>query len=131
MIVIDASAVIEMLIEGPKASLVKALYMSEQSHAPDLISFEVLSGIRGNIRGGKLTPQQAQVAMLDFEDIEANLELWPLLDVMTEQAIAMRENVSAYDACYATLAKIFPCALVTADAKLGRAVEDIVDVIVV
>lgn len=131
MIVIDSSAVIEMLLDTPKAPMVKGLYMAEQSHAPDLISFEVLSGIRGNLRGRKLTPQEAEIAMLDFEDVEANLELWPLLDVMTERAIAMRDNVSAYDVTYVTLAQIFPCPLVTADAKLGRAVEDLIDVIVV
>jgi predicted nucleic acid-binding protein len=131
MIVIDSSAVIEMLIDSPKAPMVKGLYMAEQSHAPELISFEVLSGIRGNLRGHKLTWQEAEVAMLDFEDVEANLELWPLLDVMTEHAIQLRENVSSYDATYVTLAKILPCPLVTADAKLGRAVDNLIDVIVV
>jgi len=120
-----------MLIGTPKAFQVKALYMAEQSHAPELISYEVLSGIRGNVRGHKLTLEEGEVAMRDFEDVEANLELWPLLEVMTERAIQLRENISAYDATYVALAEIMPCPLVTADAKLARAVADRIDVIVV
>jgi predicted nucleic acid-binding protein len=131
VIVLDSSAVVEMLIGTPKALEVKALYMAEQSHAPELISYEVLSGIRGNVGAHKLTPKEGEVAMRDFEDVAANLELWPLLEVMTERAIQLSENVSPYDATYVALAEIMPCPLVTADAKLARAVDDLIDVIVV
>jgi predicted nucleic acid-binding protein len=50
---------------------------------------------------------------------------------MTERAIELRENVSAYDANYVALAEILKCPLVTADARLGRAVADLIDVTVV
>ena len=69
--------------------------------------------------------------MREFEEIEARLELWPLLDVMTEKSIVMRDDVTAYDATYVTLAQILPCPLVTADARLGRAVDDLIDVVIV
>ena len=131
MIVLDSSAIIEMLIGTPKADRVKALYVSEQSHAPELVSYEVLSGIHGNVRGSVLSAQEGEVAMRDFEDVEANLELWPLLEHMTERALRLRDNVTAYDATYVALAEILPCPLVTADARLGRAVRDLIDVIVV
>jgi predicted nucleic acid-binding protein len=131
VIVLDSSAIVEVLIDSPKADTVVAAITDEQRHAPDLISFEVLSVIRGKIRGQELTSEEAIAAMRSFEEIENHIQLWPLLDVMTEHAIQLRENVSSYDATYVTLAKILPCPLVTADARLGRAVEGLIDVIVV
>jgi predicted nucleic acid-binding protein len=131
VVVADSSAFVELLVGSPKASVVLRVLAGQQIHAPDLISFEVLSAIRGHVRGAKLTSAQGLAAMLAFEAIEDRLELWPLLDVMTEHAIQLRENVSSYDATYVTLAKILPCPLVTADAKLGRAADHLIDVIVV
>ncbi|HEX3616263.1 MAG TPA: type II toxin-antitoxin system VapC family toxin [Solirubrobacteraceae bacterium] len=131
MIVLDATATVEMLIDSSKGQEVQGWYMSEQSHAPELISYEVLSAIRGRVRGKHLSSDEALVAMLDFASVEENLELWPLLDHMTERAIQLRENVSAYDATYVALAQMMPCRLVTADARLGLAVDDLIDVIVV
>jgi predicted nucleic acid-binding protein len=131
VVVADSSAFVEILIASAKAEKVRRALAGQQIHAPDLISFEVLSAIRGKVRGRKLTPAEGLAAMVAFEGVEANLELWPLLDVMTEHAIQLRENVSSYDATYVTLAKILPCPLITADARLGRAVEGLIDVIVV
>ena len=131
MIVIDSSAVVEVLIASPKAERVELATDGQQTHAPELIGFEVLSAIRGNVRGALLTPAGGFDAMLRFERIEASLELWPLLDVMTERAVQLRENLSAYDASYVALAEILQCPLVTADARLGRAAGDLIEVTVV
>jgi predicted nucleic acid-binding protein len=131
MIVVDASALVETLINSPKAASVAAFLKGQQVHAPELIGFEVLSAIRGNVRGSVLTAADGLEAMREFEDIEARLELWPLLEVMTDRAIELRENVSSYDASYVALAEILQCQLVTADARLGRAAADLIDVTVV
>ena len=131
MIVLDVSAVVEMLIDSRKGREVQEHFMAEQSHAPELISYEVLSAIRGRTRGKHLTRADAIAAMLEFERVEESLELWPLLEVMTERAVDLRENVSPYDATYVALAELMPCPLVTADAKLARAVDDLIEVIVV
>ena len=55
MIVLDASAAVELLIDSGKGQEVQGWFMSEQSHAPELISYEVLSAIRGRVRGRHLT----------------------------------------------------------------------------
>ena len=130
MIVLDASAVVEMLIDSEKGRVAQEHFVAEQSHAPELISYEVLSAIRGRAYGKRLTRAEAFAAMLEFERIEDTLQLWPLLEVMTERAVDLSANVSPYDATYVALAEILPCPLVTADARLGRAVEDLIDVIV-
>jgi predicted nucleic acid-binding protein len=131
MIVADASALVEALIASTKAEKVAGTLYGQQVHAPDLIAFEILSAIRRRMRGGRLTPAEAIAAMRAYETIEHQLELWPLLEVMTERSVELRDNVSSYDATYVALAEILNCPLVTADARLGRAVEDLIDVIVV
>ena len=131
MVVADSSALVEVLLAEPKARGVMAHLKGQQVHAPDLVGFEVLSAIRGQVRGRKLTPAEGVAAMRTFEAVEDRLELWPLLEIMTADAIALRENVSSYDASYVSLARILPCPLVTADARLGRAVDGLIDVIVV
>lgn len=68
--------------------------------------------------------------MVAFERVEDRLMLWPLTEQMTELAIK-RHDLSAYDACYVSLAALLSCPLLTADTRLGRAVQDIIDVIVV
>ena len=131
MIVLDASATLEILLGSRRGIEAQGWYVSEQSHAPEVIGYEVLSAIRGKARGRELTADEARAAMLDFEDVENGLELWPLLEVQTERAIQLRDNVSSYDATYVALAEILQCPLVTADARLGRAVEDLIEVAVV
>lgn len=59
--------------------------------------------------------------MRDFEDIQANLELWPMVEPVSDRAFELRDNVTAYDATYVALAELLQCPLVTADAKLARA----------
>ncbi|MGH2835927.1 MAG: type II toxin-antitoxin system VapC family toxin [Solirubrobacteraceae bacterium] len=131
MIVVDASALVEVVLASPKAATVERETEGKQAHAPNLIAFEVLSAVTGKVRGTALSPQGGIDAMRRFERLEATLELWPLLEGMTERAVALRENVSAYAATYVALAQMMPCPLITADAKLGRAVESLIDVIVV
>lgn len=131
MIVADASALVEALIASTKAEKVAEALDGQQVHAPDLIGFEILSAIRRRVSAARLTPAGAIAAMRAYEDVEHNLELWPLLEVMTERSVALRDNVSSYDATYVALAEILICPLVTADARLGRAVDDLIEVIVV
>ncbi len=118
---IDSSAVVEVLLNTPKSHRVEELAAGQQIHAPDLIAFEVLSAIQGNLRGAKLTASGAQMAMREFEDVEANLQLWPMMEPLSDRAFELRDNVTAYDATYVTLAELLQCPLVTADAKLARA----------
>ena len=128
MIVVDASAVADLLTRGPNASTIAGLFAAEQAHAPELIGFEVLSAIRGLIRGSKLSLADGLGAIHDFEELESGLELWPLLPSMSDCAISLRENVTAYDATYVALAENLGCPLVTTDGKLARAAQSRIEV---
>ncbi len=131
MLVVDASAVVELLLRTPKAATVGGHLKRSQVHAPELIGYETLSAIRGHVRGCRLTPGEGLGVMREFERIEANLELWPLLEIMSECAVELRENVTAYDASYVALAENLGCPLVTSDGRLARAVERRIDVTLV
>jgi predicted nucleic acid-binding protein len=131
VIVADASAVVDLLTREPNAPKIAGLLAAEQAHAPDLIGFEVLSAIRGLVRGSKLSPADGLTAMRDFEGLGSRFELWPLLETMSDCAIELRENLTAYDASYVALAQNLGCALVTTDGRLARAVGRRVDVTLV
>ena len=42
-------------------------------------------------------------------------------DVLLERIWELRDNLTAYDACYVALAETLDCCLVTADARISRA----------
>ena len=120
MIVIDSSAVVNLLIGESNAARIASLIEREETHAPHLIGFEVLSAIRGQVRGAKMTSVDAMQTMRDYMDLEDRLELWPLSDALNERVLELRDNVTAYDSCYVAMAELFGCPFVTSDAKLVR-----------
>jgi predicted nucleic acid-binding protein len=115
MIVVDASAALAALVNNGPAR--QALSV-EQLHAPHLIDSEVASGLRRLVSSGRLDEADGLAALDAWRGLAVTrYPVHPLLDRVWE----LRHNVSAYDAGYIALAEALPCALVTADARLGRA----------
>jgi predicted nucleic acid-binding protein len=115
MIVIDASAAISALMNAGAARQALA---SEQLHAPHLIDAEVASGLRRQSASGTCTPEEAWSMLSVWRDL--GLTRYPTSS-MLDRIWELRENLSAYDACYVALAEMLGCALVTADGRLSRA----------
>lgn len=74
--------------------------------------------IRGNLLGGKIKPDHPERAAA------AAAELGPV--VVPARLVAariwdLRGNLTTYDAAYVAVAERYRCALVTTDARLGRA----------
>ena len=115
MKVVDASAFIEVLARTDKAAVLEAL-LDDELFAPDLLVAEVTHYLRYELRGGRLTARHADAAMDAFmqADIEY-LHTWPL----TTRMWALRQNVSAYDACYLAMAESLGAPLLTTDARLA------------
>lgn len=86
--------------------------------APDLINVEVLSVLRRMVLHALIPAERGEEAVRDL--VAAPIRLLPTLP-LAEGIWRLRDNVSAYDACYIALAGILGCALVTADARLARA----------
>lgn len=127
MKVVDASAIIEVLARTEKAPLVEAL-LDDDLFAPDLLVAEVVHYFRFEVAGQRLTARQAGSALEVFgaADIEY-LHVWPL----AERLWQLRQNFSAYDACYVALAESLDAPLLTTDIRLAGAPQVAIDVIVV
>ncbi len=120
MIVVDASAVLEVLLQTPAAGTVgRRLFASgETLHAPHLLDVEVALVLRRYARSGALSPQRGAEAIEDLADLP--LSRYPH-DVLLPRIWQLRHNVTAYDAAYIALAEALDATLVTRDRKLATA----------
>ena len=118
MIVVDASVVIEVLLQTDDGIAIagRLLASSETLHAPHLIDIEVAQVLRRYVLRGELKPERAQQAlevMAEFPVTRYDHE--PLLGRIWE----LRENLTAYDAAYVALAEELNATLVTRDRRLS------------
>ena len=120
MIVIDASAVLELLLASPTGSSVaeRVLGQAESMCAPHLIDLEVAQVLRRYTLSGDLGPSRAVEALQDFLDL--SIERYPH-DLFLTRIWQMRHNVTAYDAVYIALAEALDAVLLTTDARLAAA----------
>ena len=120
MIVLDASAVLELLLATPQGTSVRRRIDSarETLHAPHLIDLEVAQVLRRYMVSKLLRADRARQAIDDFMalDIEKYAHE-PLLNRIWQ----LRANVTAYDAAYLALAEALAAPLLTFDAKLANA----------
>ena len=79
---------------------------------------EVLSVLRRHAATGRITVNQASTALDDL--LALPLQAYPTASLL-RRAWELRDSVSAYDACYVSLAEALGCVLITADARLARA----------
>ncbi len=85
---------------------------------PDLARVEAISVIRRQLHPNILDSPQASRAVADLLDLP--LLVYPTIHLLG-RAWALRDNLTAYDACYVALAEMLDCPLLTADARLSRA----------
>jgi predicted nucleic acid-binding protein len=120
MMVIDASAAIEWLLNSSTGRRVRDVLLSAQAlAAPHLIDVEIVQTLRRYVRRREITPERGRVALRDLGDVQLNR--FPHLP-MAERMWELRDNVSAYDAAYVSLAEGLDATLLTCDRKLASAV---------
>jgi predicted nucleic acid-binding protein len=113
--VLDAGALLELLLRTMRAESVQAAVDDRQMVAPAVIDAEVLSALRGLERSRALPPDRAAVAVDDLR--AAPVERYPL-DPLLERAWSLRDRLNAYDALYVALAVELDCPLVTTDDRI-------------
>lgn len=120
MIVLDASATVELLLNLPQGVGVRERIVSPETqlHAPQLLTIEVLQVLRRRILSGLTTAESARVALDLLDDLDVSYHDHALL---ARRIWALRDNLTAYDAAYVALAELLGASLLTADAKLARA----------
>lgn len=120
MIVLDASAAIDWLLQTPAGQRIETRIYShrESLHAPHLLDLEIGQVLRRLVRESLLSSHRADQAMQDLLYLRVNRYPHYLLLPRIWQ---LRHNLSAYDAAYIVLAEKLSAPLITCDAVLGSA----------
>lgn len=120
MIVVDASAVLELLLGGPAAagSALRIAPPGESLHAPHLLDLEVAQVLRRYHRTGALDEARGSAALRDLLDLEIHRYAH---DLFLPRIWELRDHVTAYDAAYLALAEALGAPLLTLDERLARA----------
>ena len=119
MIVLDASAAIELVLRTERADRIaaRALDPTQRLHAPHLIDIEVVQVLRRLHLARELTLERAELAFTDFEKLVVERHAHRSL---LRRVWALRSVMSAYDAAYVALAEGLGAPLLTCDEKLSH-----------
>ena len=119
MIVLDASAVIEFLLNSAAGHRVAArIARGGALHAPHLLDLEVASVLRRFAAGGYLTAERGAVALGALQEMPLQRHTHGIL---LERIWELRVIFTAYDAVYVALAEALGAPLLTLDRRLARA----------
>jgi predicted nucleic acid-binding protein len=120
MIVLDASALVELLLgtESGRSIASRIADPEVALHVPHVADLEVAETLRRFVRDGDLDAEASSSALENLQALDVQRHAHePLLG----RIWALRENLTAYDAAYVTLAEVLDATLLTCDAKLSRA----------
>ncbi len=130
MIVIDASAVLDVLLETPRTAAVQRRLFRprEMIVAPYVLDIEVLQVLRRYWISKQLDEARAAEAIDDYLALPIERYAHHLL---LGRIWELRPNLTAYDATYVALAELLGATLLTTDARLAnapaaRAVADLI-----
>lgn len=120
MIVLDASAAVDWLLQTPAGRRIESRIFSrnETLHAPHLLDLEVTQVLRRLALQKIISGQRADEAVRDLEDLRINRYAHFVLLTRIWQ---LRHNFSAYDAAYIVLAEKLRAPLITRDQRLASA----------
>lgn len=120
MIVLDASALLEVLLRTSRAAAIEEWVLGSgvTLHAPHLLDLEVAQVLRRYVAAAQLTPARALEAL---EDLQAfSIARYPH-QLLLPRIWALRGNVTAYDGAYIALAEALDATLLTCDRRLAAA----------
>jgi len=119
MIVLDASLVVELLSNGPRAdSIRREMAASNESFlVPHLLDVEATSALRSMVAGRRFDLHSSEEFLVGLAALPAErYSHLPLLGRIWE----LRHNFTAYDAAYIALAEATDSILYTCDGKLCK-----------
>ena len=120
MIVVDASALIEVLLRTPAAIAVDRWLFDPRRtlHAPHLLDIEVAQVVRRYAAKGEIDGERGRAALADLADFP--LHRYPH-EFLLPRISDLRNNLTAYDAVYVALAEALNAPLLTRDQRLAAA----------
>jgi len=120
VIVVDASAVVEVLLRTAAAPAIERRLFGpgESLHAPHLIDVEVAHLLRGYAAAGDMSAERGREALEDLADL--SLRRYPH-DILLPRVWELSANLTACDAVYVALAEALGAPLITRDRRLASA----------
>lgn len=119
MIVLDASALVDVVLDQPAGGWVLEQLLTGPVCAPAHQPAEIVSAIARLVRAGEVEAEDARRAV--GEAMALGHELVPLTRAHLDRALALQDRVRVLDGLYVALAEERGCALVTTDARLAGA----------
>lgn len=119
MIVVDASALLELLLGTERADRIGARVLApdERLYAPHLLDIEIAQALRRLVQLKEIKAKRAEQAFEDLADFI--LQRYPHGNLLG-RIWQLRESVTAYDGAYVALAEALDAPLITCDARLAR-----------
>jgi len=120
VIVLDASALVELLLNTSRGRLVAGRISDPRValHVPHLADLEVTQALRRYVRDGELNAAAGSDALDDLRALDLYRHSH---ETLLSRIWELRHNFSAYDAVYLALAEALDAILLTCDSRLARA----------
>lgn len=115
MIVVDTSAALLALLNNGDA---RRSVARETVAVPHLADSEVAQALRSQVLRRRVEPDDARAALGRWARL--GLRRFPAVGLLP-RVWELRDDVTAYDATYVSLAEALACELVTADVRLAQA----------
>lgn len=117
MMVLDASAALDILTRSVRASAIEARISSERIQVPHLIDIEIAHVLRKHVSVGAMTSTHAETSLGLW--LAADIDRHPH-DTLLPRIWQLRPALTAYDAAYVALAEVLAVPLLTCDGRLAR-----------
>jgi predicted nucleic acid-binding protein len=125
-LVVDASAVIDLLVRSDRGDRVRAFLAGRTEEDMATVAHldaEVFSGLARLYRADDLDADEVAVLLRRLGDLA--VARLPITARLLDAAWALRDNVAARDSLYVAVAEVLSADLVTTDDRLAWAVGDL------
>lgn len=118
MIVLDASALVDIVLDQPPASWVLEQLADTEIRSPSHQPAEVLSALARLVRAGEIGTGEASDALQEAASLPQHLV--PPTPAHLQRAFGLRDRIRVLDGLYVALAEDLGCPLVTTDTRLAK-----------
>jgi predicted nucleic acid-binding protein len=117
VIVLDASAAVELILASRPGAAVAQRLRRETLHAPAHFDIEVVGAVRRAVVRGLISDHEGLIAIGDFQSL--SVRRWPTKPFI-DRAYQLRTTHTVADAAYVALAEGLNTPLVTCDRRLAQ-----------